>query len=191
MADFDGEYLGGTTEAYGNDAPSGAVAAEYLAGITDAYGNDASAGAHAAELLELGNCSPPVSFIPLSQRKIFGNHGGDILRLTGTFPIGVPVAVSIGPVGGPYLYPAYGGSGYGYAPRSADGVSLPVVLPPVPFVGDFAIRVVVPPSVELIVQAGTFVERAWYGKVHVMRSSFPPQAETGPRRLDAEPPLVS
>lgn len=128
--------------------------------------------------------------LPADQKVRCSQAGGDRLRLTGMFPIGEPLEVFMGANGNDTDAPVYGGQGFGYLPFSTDGTTLIIVTPPQDFAGLVLLTIRVQSSGSLIVvDMGTVVERPWFGKQFDMRKSFPPQAETGARRLDLEEPL--
>jgi len=126
----------------------------------------------------------------LSNTITCDQSGGDRVRLAGRWPVGQPLEVYIGTTGTSADAPAYGGEGFGYRPQSLDGLNLFIVLPKVDFVGTFKFTVINPVTgSEVSAVGGSIVERSFFSKMFSARASFPPQADTGPRRIDNEAPL--
>jgi hypothetical protein len=62
--------------------------------------------------------------------SLVGDLGGEELALTGTFPVGTPFDVYLGPVGDETDPPCYGGPGHGHRVVSDDGTTTTVITPP-------------------------------------------------------------
>jgi hypothetical protein len=126
--------------------------------------------------------------LTIAQPAVLSQAGADAVVLLGAFPVGQDAIVLAGPVGGPVDVPVYGGQGFGYSPQSVDGLTLNLVMPPLP-VGAFSISVEYPIIGAETLDAGNVVERPWYSKQFLARAGFPPWYGVGARQLDQERPL--
>ncbi len=130
---------------------------------------------------------PPPPIVVLSvDLSVISSVGGELLTITGTFPIDQTVQVHMGPLGTIEDPLCYGGQGLGYEVLSLDGTTIQFTAPPLTK-GDIGIVVTIGVyATELPVGTLKAVERNWPGKLHRARANFPPWEAVGGRKLGEE-----
>jgi len=114
--------------------------------------------------------------------SIFSTTGGDSLVIDGTFDLNADLEVKVGGV------VAYGGAGRGYFPRSADGTTVAVAVPPLPGgVVDVGVRLVSAGPETVLASAVTIVERNFGSSTHRVRRHLVRWMELGARSTELEP----
>jgi hypothetical protein len=121
-----------------------------------------------------------------------GQQGGIELTISGTgLPTGVDLAVYLGSSGDETDVLCYGGQGYGYAPRSLDGLTIAIISPVFENVGTMSLTVVNLSTSDQIVLSDALivVEKYWPFRYFGNRAMHPPWMQVGRHKLDDENPL--
>lgn len=126
--------------------------------------------------------SPSLTVNSVSPARVT-REGGDVLTLDGVFPASDTYTVTVNGV------VAYSGvPGGGNVAERVDLNTLRCVMPRLAGTGTVSVLVTGSPSAQQGSVSLDVVEKAFGSSQFEMRRMFPPQAETGARRLELEPP---
>lgn len=122
----------------------------------------------------------------VSPVEVEGVGGGEV-TLYGTFPVGVPLAVHVGPLGIDADPLAYSGvPGQGYTCYAAQPTFLRIYLPLLS-PGVYSFHVESPTTSSTLHFALTIRPKQFRSSVYALRSILPPKWKVGPRGLEEEP----
>lgn len=131
---------------------------------------------------------PPPPFILTSVDKdTVTTLGGEIITVTGIFPVGAEMAAYLGPIGTGEDPLCYGGSGLAYKVISFDGTTFKFATPPLE-VGRVSLTVTFGSYTDGLADVIKVVERSWPSSMFTTRKDHQPWAAVGARRLDLEDP---